>query len=47
MVLFALGFVIAVIGYLSGFKSLRLAGIMLVFVATAVLMADVLSGSTL
>jgi hypothetical protein len=42
MLLFALGFGLAVLGYLSGSRTLRLAGILLIFVATGVLMADVL-----
>jgi hypothetical protein len=47
MLLFALGFAIAVLGYLSGSKTLRLTGIVMIFVATAILMADVFSSSTL
>ena len=47
MLLFALGFAIAVLGYLTGSRTLRLAGILMIFVATAVLMGDVFSSSTL
>jgi hypothetical protein len=47
MLLFALGFAIAVLGYLSGSKTLRLVGILMIFVATAILMGDVFSSSTL
>ncbi len=47
MLLFALGFAVGVLGHLSGSRTLRLAGILLVFVATAVLVGDVFSSRTL
>lgn len=47
MLLFALGFAIGVLGYLSGSRTLRLAGILMVFVATAIFLGDVFSSSTL
>jgi hypothetical protein len=47
MLLFALGFAIGVLGYLSGSRTLRLVGILMIFVATAILIGDVFSSSTL
>ena len=41
--LFGIGFVLGVIGYLVGSRTLRLAGILLVFVATGIFVSDVLS----
>lgn len=41
MVLFGLGFAIAVVGYLSGSKTLRLAGILMLFFATGLFVVDV------
>jgi hypothetical protein len=45
--LFAIGFAVAVLGYLVGSKTLRLLGIMVVFFATALLFSDVFSGRSL
>ena len=41
MVLFGAGFLVALVGYLTGARTLRLAGILLIFGATAVLLVDV------
>ncbi len=41
MVLFGLGFLISLVGYLTGSRTLRLVGIVLIFGATGVLLADV------
>jgi hypothetical protein len=45
MVLFGIGFALAVLGYLVGSTTLRLAGILVVFFATALLISDVLTTS--
>ncbi|CAN5731853.1 hypothetical protein BH24ACT25_BH24ACT25_08950 [soil metagenome] len=45
--LFAIGFAVAVLGYLVGSKTLRLIGILVVFFATALLFSDVFSGRSL
>ena len=41
MMLFGTGFVVALIGYLTGVRTLRLVGIVLIFGATAALLVDV------
>jgi hypothetical protein len=41
MVMFGLGFLVALLGYLTGSRTLRLTGIVLLFAATGVLLADV------
>jgi hypothetical protein len=46
MVLFGIGFALGVFGYLVGSKTLRLAGILMVFFATALLIGDVLTTPT-
>lgn len=46
MVMFGAGFLVALIGYLTGSRTLRLAGILLIFGATAVLLVDVFTFST-
>ncbi len=47
MVLFGLGFLISLIGYLTGSRTLRLVGIVLIFGATGVLLADVAATATI
>ncbi len=41
--LFGIGFALGVIGYLLGSKTLRVAGILLVFIATGIFVSDVFS----
>ena len=43
LVIFLLGLAVGVLGYLTGSTTLRLAGIVMMFFATALLMADVLT----
>lgn len=43
--LFGIGFVLGVVGYLLNSKTIRLAGILTVFVATSIFIADVLETS--
>jgi hypothetical protein len=43
MVLFGIGFAVAILGYLANSKTLRLVGIVVVFFATALLFRDVLA----
>ena len=45
MLLFGLGFLLGVIGYLTGSKTLRLVGIVMIFFATALFVSDVLSNA--
>jgi hypothetical protein len=45
MVMFGLGFLVALLGYLTGSRTLRLAGIVLLFAATGVLLVDVFTTS--
>ena len=45
--LFAIGFALAVLGYLLGSKTLRLVGIVVVCFSTALLFRDVFTGRSL
>jgi hypothetical protein len=44
--MFGAGFLVALVGYMTGSRTLRLAGILLIFGATAVLLVDVFTVPT-
>ncbi len=45
-ILFAVGFALALLGHLTTLRALRLVGIVVIFVATAILLGDVLGASS-